>query len=561
MVPTMNMGRSVSTASLDTIYDVFRQRLLLEAYRPGKGYWPSEQSTPPPLLAMCEADFRQLIIGAQRDDAVLRAQGSEGLAEWVRRCQEFSDNWAGVSHWLHPGRLSTELHKRGIANLPVCTEPRPRGSPGPKAAAVKPRARKFMCTVCNVECNSLTQYHKSHVKGGTHIQGVRAGIMRGHFVQEPLPVPIDGGCSHAYYTTDVPSPKQSSAAGGGGPPRRQTRRGARRLLRGMVATACLGTMFLAAGAIPTSTGGGSAAPDYSMSTQNGWGSSAPWLNDMPSARAEDDDDDPEVIYISPDEDLLNNTWSPPRSSSAGRSQRSLQPTAWQGSSGLDLAGLLEKAYRDPFGGSEQLSKQWQDAIAKLRSADPAEAAEAVLIATQPQYDGKQLETAAALLTQQCPTVREAALSRLAQRIRSGVDMPESRSAGSSEEEEEWIGEMFRKDLLSYTASFYLYAAVLLGGQPDMAAASRDLEPVFNSFSVALSAVADSADFGHPLTSQSDKHVLKAADSLQRFFSQKGAQEGKPSGLSLGAPLTKLMRPATIAALGSAVDAWRSAAHP
>eukprot|EP01060_Flectonema_neradi_P009393 TRINITY_DN16699_c0_g2_i3.p1 TRINITY_DN16699_c0_g2~~TRINITY_DN16699_c0_g2_i3.p1 ORF type:complete len:584 (+),score=155.02 TRINITY_DN16699_c0_g2_i3:48-1754(+) len=200
-----------SCAGLEGIMELFKNRLLRKAYRPGV------REEQPKEVLQCEADFREMIEWAIEMELVNRQL-------WSDTCEKFSNAWPHVCHWLHPGRLAD--HITSNKNMNVKFEG-VRPHPVPKEERIsKPtvRAKKYYCAECNVVCNSLGQFDV-HEKGKKHLE-LLASVSKklaksGHEYKSPSPMPCEGTADAFYYvemeggtkTLKPHAQKQKSSAG------------------------------------------------------------------------------------------------------------------------------------------------------------------------------------------------------------------------------------------------------------------------------------------------------------------------------------------------------------
>ena len=197
-------------AGLEGIMDLFKNRLLRKAYRPGV------REEQPKEVLQCEADFREMIDWAVDKELVNRQL-------WSDTCEKFSNAWPHVCHWLHPGRLAD--HITSNKNISVKFEG-VRPHPVPKEDRIsKPtvRAKKYYCAECNVVCNSLGQFDV-HEKGKKHLELLATVSKKlaknGHEYKSPSPMPCEGTADAFYYvemdgtkTFKPQTQKQKSSAG------------------------------------------------------------------------------------------------------------------------------------------------------------------------------------------------------------------------------------------------------------------------------------------------------------------------------------------------------------
>eukprot|EP01059_Diplonema_ambulator_P036895 TRINITY_DN948_c0_g2_i1.p1 TRINITY_DN948_c0_g2~~TRINITY_DN948_c0_g2_i1.p1 ORF type:complete len:234 (+),score=41.35 TRINITY_DN948_c0_g2_i1:125-826(+) len=165
---------------MDATKSMFSSRLLRKAYRPGRRH----QGCPVDVYE-CEKEFMHLV-------HISRTQQPMDRAEWHRLCNEFSDKWEHICHWVHPGRLADSLTRNFEL---VWTGTQPPAPVEKHRAKSHVKAQRFKCSECDVICNSFAQY-LIHSQGSRHRECVqykaRAELLRGNpgYVT-PGAIPLD----------------------------------------------------------------------------------------------------------------------------------------------------------------------------------------------------------------------------------------------------------------------------------------------------------------------------------------------------------------------------------
>eukprot|EP01061_Rhynchopus_euleeides_P047808 TRINITY_DN984_c0_g1_i1.p1 TRINITY_DN984_c0_g1~~TRINITY_DN984_c0_g1_i1.p1 ORF type:complete len:590 (+),score=251.26 TRINITY_DN984_c0_g1_i1:159-1772(+) len=182
---------------------MFRERLLRKAYRPGRRPADCPQDVP-----QCEEEFEALLQVAVENQPMDRGV-------WHAKCNEFSDKWEHICHWVHPSRLADSLTEQ--MELEWAGEYPARPEAGKAKAKVKSnvKAQRFKCPECEVECNSYAQY-TIHAQGSKHLEMVEAVRQReafyGRTYESPGAVPLDtegapaGASPQAYFKRDADAP-------------------------------------------------------------------------------------------------------------------------------------------------------------------------------------------------------------------------------------------------------------------------------------------------------------------------------------------------------------------
>eukprot|EP01063_Lacrimia_lanifica_P028056 TRINITY_DN4025_c0_g1_i2.p1 TRINITY_DN4025_c0_g1~~TRINITY_DN4025_c0_g1_i2.p1 ORF type:complete len:684 (+),score=267.75 TRINITY_DN4025_c0_g1_i2:108-2159(+) len=205
----MTNNAETEFAPLATSMEMFRERLLRKAYRPRRR--PVEC---PKDVYTCEDEFKALVNAGQATQPMDRAA-------WHKLCNDFSDKWEHICHWVHPSRLAdflTEdmgLEWEGEFPIkPATTETRVK-------VKVKSnvKAQRFKCSECNVICNSYSQY-LIHIEGTKHKDNLEQCIAKAkedgkeYISKGALPLDTEGevdpaapaGQPQAYFKKDPNAP-------------------------------------------------------------------------------------------------------------------------------------------------------------------------------------------------------------------------------------------------------------------------------------------------------------------------------------------------------------------
>eukprot|EP00659_Diplonema_papillatum_P021732 gene21732-33443_t len=161
--------------------EVFSSRLLRKAYRPERRHGECPED-----VYACEGEFRELIAVAEGTQPMDRGA-------WHTVCNEFSDRWEHVCHWVHPSRLADVLTENLALEWVGEYPPRPDAA---QKAKIKSniKAQRFRCPECSVVCNSYSQY-VIHSQGTRHaealVQKTKAEALLGRTYTSPGAIPLD----------------------------------------------------------------------------------------------------------------------------------------------------------------------------------------------------------------------------------------------------------------------------------------------------------------------------------------------------------------------------------
>eukprot|EP01065_Artemidia_motanka_P002307 TRINITY_DN1108_c0_g2_i1.p1 TRINITY_DN1108_c0_g2~~TRINITY_DN1108_c0_g2_i1.p1 ORF type:complete len:676 (+),score=224.35 TRINITY_DN1108_c0_g2_i1:240-2267(+) len=171
-----------ANADFSKAAEMFSGRLLRKAYRPSR-----RGNSFPEDVTRCEEDFIQLLVAVSKDQPCERAR-------WHNMCNEFSDKWEQICHWVHPNRLAEFLSEEQGFQWTGEAPARPEHVDKSKIKS-NIKAQKFHCAECNVTCNSYAQY-EIHAQGTRHKENIAIikenAMMQGIGYQERGPVPLDG---------------------------------------------------------------------------------------------------------------------------------------------------------------------------------------------------------------------------------------------------------------------------------------------------------------------------------------------------------------------------------
>ena len=173
---------SSSEVGMENTVKMFSTRLLRKAYRPDR----RQESQCPADVYECEEQFRDLVAIA------VETQPMDRL-EWHTLCNNFSDEWEKICHWVHPSRLADFLTENmeleWVGEYPVRPESAEKGK-----AKSNVKAQRFMCQECNTICNSHAQYY-IHAQGSKHKEALEMKIVAarsyGRTYEAGGPVPLD----------------------------------------------------------------------------------------------------------------------------------------------------------------------------------------------------------------------------------------------------------------------------------------------------------------------------------------------------------------------------------
>eukprot|EP01064_Diplonema_japonicum_P013136 TRINITY_DN2053_c2_g4_i1.p1 TRINITY_DN2053_c2_g4~~TRINITY_DN2053_c2_g4_i1.p1 ORF type:complete len:546 (+),score=191.09 TRINITY_DN2053_c2_g4_i1:57-1640(+) len=161
---------------------MFSSRLLRKAYRPERRH----QGCPADVF-QCEEEFMALVKQSETTQPMDRG-------EWHRLCNEFSDKWEHICHWVHPSRLAdflTEnLELEWVGEYPIRPETKSKSK-----VKSNVKAQRFKCSECDVVCNSYAQY-VIHSQGSRHKEcveyKVHTEILKGNIgYKSPGAIPLD----------------------------------------------------------------------------------------------------------------------------------------------------------------------------------------------------------------------------------------------------------------------------------------------------------------------------------------------------------------------------------